>query len=66
MDIYAAQKMFGRGRTFDRIDLARASRAVTIAEAERGAAARCSGPGFRSSRRQAAGSSSKRCSRRIR
>ena len=23
MDIYAAQKMFGRGRTFDRIDLAR-------------------------------------------
>jgi putative ABC transport system permease protein len=33
MDIYAAQKMFGRGRSFDRIDLAlRAGR--TIAEAQ--------------------------------
>ena len=45
MDIYAAQKMFGRGRKFDRIDLAvepgthdRRARARTRA--------RCSGPGF--------------------
>ncbi len=34
MDIYAAQKMFGRGRSFDRIDLAVAE-GHTIAEAQR-------------------------------
>ena len=34
MDIYAAQKMFGRGRSFDRIDLA-LQEGHTIAEAER-------------------------------
>jgi putative ABC transport system permease protein len=44
MDIYAAQKMFGRGRTFDRIDLA-VQPGETIAEVQdalRGAL----GPGF--------------------
>ncbi len=34
MDIYAAQKMFGRGRTFDRIDLA-VKAGTTLAECER-------------------------------
>ena len=34
MDIYAAQKMLGRGRTFDRIDLA-TKPGVTLAECER-------------------------------
>jgi putative ABC transport system permease protein len=34
MDIYAAQKMFGRGRTFDRIDLAMKP-GVTLVECER-------------------------------
>jgi len=34
MDIYAAQRMFGRGRTFDRIDVALSSER-TIAEGER-------------------------------
>jgi len=34
MDVYAAQKMFGRGRTFDRIDVALAPGA-TVADAER-------------------------------
>ena len=34
MDIYAAQKMFGRGRTFDRIDLA-VKPGTTLAECER-------------------------------
>src|SRR5437763_4611539 len=44
MDIYAAQRMFGRGRRFDRIDLAvKAGR--TIAECEREVAALV-GPGF--------------------
>ena len=45
MDIYAAQKMFGRGRTFDRIDLARQA-----GPHDRGRAAASSrallGPGF--------------------
>ena len=44
MDIYAAQKMFGRGRTFDRIDLA-VRPGSTIAEAERQLSAML-GPGF--------------------
>ena len=44
MDIYAAQKMFGRGRTFDRIDVALAAGA-TIPEAQRELSARL-GPGF--------------------
>ena len=44
MDIYAAQKMFGRGRTFDRIDLARVP-GVTLADAERELRALL-GPGF--------------------
>ena len=44
MDIYAAQKMFGRGRKFDRIDLAlKAGRTLTDAEQELGALL---GPGF--------------------
>jgi putative ABC transport system permease protein len=35
MDVYAAQKMFGRGRTFDRIDLAlKPGRTIAQAEAE--------------------------------
>jgi putative ABC transport system permease protein len=44
MDIYAAQKMFGRGRTFDRIDLAVAP-GRTIADAQRDLAGAL-GPGF--------------------
>ena len=44
MDIYAAQKMFGRGRTFDRIDLALAP-GWTLADARRELEARL-GPGF--------------------
>src|SRR6185437_10823186 len=45
MDIYAAQKMFGRGRTFDRIDLAvRPGRTIAAAESQLGAML---GPGFR-------------------
>jgi putative ABC transport system permease protein len=44
MDIYAAQKMFGRGRTFDRIDLARRP-GVTLAEAAADLRQRL-GPGF--------------------
>ncbi len=44
MDVYAAQKMFGRGRTFDRIDLAvRPGRTIAQAQAELRAAL---GPGF--------------------
>jgi putative ABC transport system permease protein len=44
MDIYAAQKMFGRGRTFDRIDLA-LKPGITIAAAEQQLGALL-GPGF--------------------
>jgi putative ABC transport system permease protein len=44
MDIYAAQKMFGRGRTFDRIDLA-VKPGRTIAESQRELRAML-GPGF--------------------
>jgi putative ABC transport system permease protein len=44
MDVYAAQMMFGRGRTFDRIDLALAP-GVTVADAERELTALL-GPGF--------------------
>ncbi|HZP48430.1 MAG TPA: FtsX-like permease family protein [Vicinamibacterales bacterium] len=44
MDVYAAQKMFGRGRTFDRIDLA-VKDGHTIAEAERELSQRL-GPGL--------------------
>ena len=44
MDIYAAQKMFGRGRTFDRVDLA-VKPGRTIAECERELQALL-GPGF--------------------
>lgn len=44
MDVYAAQKMFGRGRTFDRIDLAlKPGRTIAQAEAELRASL---GPGF--------------------
>ncbi|MCC7416531.1 MAG: FtsX-like permease family protein [Acidobacteria bacterium] len=44
MDVYAAQKMFGRGRTFDRIDLAlKSGRTIAEAQAELGALL---GPGF--------------------
>ena len=44
MDIYAAQKMFGRGRTFDRIDLA-VKPGRTIAEAQQ-ELRQLLGPGF--------------------
>ena len=44
MDVYAAQKMFGRGRTFDRIDVG-IKPGHTIAEAEDELRARL-GPGF--------------------
>jgi putative ABC transport system permease protein len=44
MDIYAAQKMFGRGRTFDRVDLA-VREGHTLAEAQADLRARL-GPGF--------------------
>ena len=44
MDIYAAQKMFGRGRTFDRIDVA-TSEGHTIADAQKELGAML-GPGF--------------------
>jgi putative ABC transport system permease protein len=44
MDIYAAQRMFGRGRTFDRIDVGLAE-GVSL-EAGRAAIARALGPGF--------------------
>jgi len=44
MDIYAAQKMFGRGRTFDRIDLA-VKPGVALADSARELRARL-GPGF--------------------
>ena len=44
MDIYAAQKMFGRGRTFDRIDLAvKPGRTLVECEQELGGVL---GPGF--------------------
>jgi putative ABC transport system permease protein len=64
MDIYAAQKMFGRGRRFDRIDLA-VKPGTTLAECERQLGAfwaRAS----KSNHRQAAASSLRRCSRVIR
>ena len=64
MDIYAAQKMFGRGRTFDRIDLG-VKPGRTIAECEQELRGLL-GPGFRSIRRRAAASSSRRCSPPIR
>src|SRR5580765_2586213 len=44
MDIYAAQKMFGRGRTFDRIDIG-VKEGVTIAQAQAELRERL-GPGF--------------------
>jgi putative ABC transport system permease protein len=44
MDVYAAQRMFGRGRTFDRIDLATKPEA-TIADAQ-AELRRLLGPGF--------------------
>ena len=44
MDIYAAQKMFGRGRTFDRIDLALAP-GSTLADVQRELEKQL-GPGF--------------------
>jgi len=55
MDIYAAQKMFGRGRKFDRIDLA--------VKPGRASCGRRSAPASRWIRRRAAASSSRRCSR---
>ena len=45
MDIYAAQKMFGRGRTFDRIDLGRQAGPHDRRGASR-SCARLLGPGF--------------------
>src|SRR5438874_8198275 len=44
MDVYAAQKMFGRGRTFDRVDLG-VKPGVSIADCERQLSA-ILGPGF--------------------
>ena len=59
MDIYAAQKMFGRGRTFDRIDIG-VERGRTIARGAGRTARRCSARVSRSIRRRAAASSSRR------
>ena len=59
MDIYAAQKMFGRGRTFDRIDIGVKEGRDDHRRASRARAA-CSARAFRSIRRPRAGSSSKR------
>jgi len=64
MDIYAAQKMFGRGRTFDRIDVA-LKPGRTLADAER-RSARSSDPASRWNRRRDADSNSRRCWRPIR
>ena len=47
MDIYAAQQMFGRGRTFDRIDLAVREGAHDRRRRSRSCAS-CSGPASRS------------------
>ena len=58
MDIYAAQKVFGRGRKFDRIDLALED-GVTLDDAHGEIAARCWGRDFRSSRPARAASSLK-------
>ena len=65
MDIYAAQKMFGRGRTFDRIDIA-VKDGVTLDGLHRGTERARSGLASRSNRHQVAVSSSKRCSPPIR
>ena len=58
MDIYAAQKMFGRGRTFDRIDLALAP-GSTLADAQRELETLL-GPGFQVEPPSGAASSSRR------
>ena len=62
MDIYAAQHVFGRGRKFDRIDLAVAKGADVAARAG-GSCRRCSDPASRCSRPRAAARASSRCSR---
>ena len=59
MDIYAAQQMFGRGRTFDRIDLA-LKPGVTLADVERELEAHARPRVSKSSRRRDAASSSRR------
>ncbi len=58
MDIYAAQKMFGRGRTFDRIDIG-VQEGRTIAEAQ-AELRQLLGPGFQVDPPSGRGSSSKR------
>ena len=60
MDVYAAQKMFGRGRTFDRIDLA-VKPGRDLADCQR-ELARSWDPGSTSSRLRAAVSRPRRCS----
>ena len=59
MDIYAAQKIFGRGRKFDRIDIALED-GVTLERRPREIAARGSGRGSRWIRPVRAANSSKR------
>ena len=60
MDIYAAQMVFGRGRTFDRIDLALKD-GVTLAAGPGGHRDGASGRASRWSRRRRAASRSTRC-----
>ena len=57
MDVYAAQKVFGRGRKFDRIDLARERRRERRRSAER-SSKRCWARAFKCKSRRRARSSS--------
>ncbi len=57
MDVYAAQKVFGRGRKFDRIDLA-VKDGANVADGEGEAAKRCWARVFRCKSRRRARSSS--------
>ena len=50
MDIYAAQKVFGRGRRFDRIDIGAGEGRATVRDGACGNCARCSGRASRWSR----------------
>ena len=59
MDIYAAQKMFGRGRKFDRIDLA-VKDGANVEDVQRASCRRCWGRVSRCKSRRRAASSSNR------
>ena len=61
MDVYAAQKMFGRGRTFDRVDIGAEARPYGRAS-RRASCRRRSAADFKSSRPPDAAGSSKPCS----